>query len=84
MKIIRDGMEYELTAAEMRDIYEKMKLEYLKDDIASKAEEMEVELSDNDMTCIVNMVDKCLCNNDSYMESYWMTIEYVLKEQMEG
>lgn len=84
MKIVRNGIEYELTYAEMREVYEKMKLEYIKEDIAGKADEMEFELSDDDMNSVVNRVDKGLSNNDSYMESYWMTIEYVLKEQMEG
>ena len=84
MKIVRNGIEYELTYAEMREVYEKMKLEYIKEDIAGKADEMEFELSDDDMNSVVNRVDKGLSNNDSYMESYWMTIEYALKEQMEG
>lgn len=84
MKIVRNGIEYDLTYAEMREVYEKMKLEYIKEDIAGKADEMEFKLSDDDMNIVVNRVDKGLSNNDSYMESYWMTIEYALKEQMEG
>jgi hypothetical protein len=83
MKIIRDGVEYELTRAEMREVYEKMKAEYLREDVECKAEEMEIELSDTTMDYVVGRVEKCLSNNDSYMESYWMTIEYVLNEQVE-
>ena len=84
MNIIRNGIEYELTYAEMREIYEEMKLEYLKEDVESKAGEMEIELSDATIGRVVDRVDNGLSNNDSYMESYWMTIEYAIKEQMEG
>lgn len=83
MKIIRDGVEYELTLAEMREVYEKMKAEYLREDIEMKAEEMEIELSEATIDYVVSRVEKCLSNNDSYMESYWMTIECVLEEQVE-
>lgn len=84
MKIIRNGIEYELTRSEMREAYEKMKAEYLKEDIECKAEEMEIELSDTTIDYVAGRVDKCLGNNDSYWESYWMTIEYVLEENVEG
>ena len=84
MKIIRDGVEYELTRAEMQEVYEKMKAEYLREDIEAKADEMEIELSDTTMDYVAGRVDKCLSNNDSYWESYWTTIEYALEEQVEG
>ena len=80
MKIIRNGIEYELTSAEMREVYSKMKTEYLIEDIQSKADEMDVELSDENIKKIANSVDKALSNNDSYWESYWLTIEYVIRE----
>jgi hypothetical protein len=83
MKIIRNGIVYELTRAEMREVYEKMKAEYLREDIEIKAEEMEIELSDATIDYVVSRVEKCLSNNDSYMDSYWMTIECVLEEQVE-
>lgn len=80
MKIIRNGIEYKLTAAEMREVYNKMKTEYLIEDIQAKADEMEIELSDENIKKIANSVDKAIGNNDSYWESYWMTIEYVVRE----
>lgn len=83
MKIIRDSVEYELTSAEMREAYEIMKNKYLKCDVECKAEEMEVELSDSAIEYAANRVDKVLGNNDSYWESYWMTIENVINEQIE-
>ena len=84
MKITRNGSEYELTPAEMRVVYEKMKEEDLREDIQSRADEMEINLSETSMKCVVNEVDDCLSNNDSYWESYWMTIDYVLEEQGEN
>ena len=44
------------------------------------ADEKEIELSDDTMNDVIGRVEKCLGNNDSYMESYWTTIEYVLAE----
>ena len=83
MKIIRNGIEYKLTHEEMMEAYKKMKMEYLKEDIECMAEEKEIVLSNDSIYDIVDVVEKCLGNNDSYMESYWTTIECVLEEQME-
>lgn len=83
MKIIRNGIKYELTHEEMREAYEIMKKEYLREDIECMADEKEIELSDETLDYVVGRVEKCLGNNDSYMESYWTTIEYVLEEQVE-
>lgn len=80
MKIIRNGIEYKLTVAEMREVYNKMKTEYLIEDIQAKANEMEIELPNESIKRIANIVDKSLGNNDSYWESYWMTIECVIRE----
>lgn len=80
MKIIRNGIKYELTLEEMREAYEIMKNEYLREDIECMADEKEIELSDGVMNDVISRVKKCLGNNDSYMESYWTTIEYVLAE----
>ena len=80
MKITRNGVDYELTGTEMWLAYTEVKADCLKEDILSKAEDMEIELSDESIDRIANRVDKCIGNNDSYWDSYWMTIEYVLKE----
>ena len=84
MKIIRDGIEYQLTPAEMRVAYLEMKNEYLKDDIRCKAEEMEIELSDEHIEDIADYAEKWLGNNESLWESYWMTIEYIIEENTRG
>ena len=80
MKIIRNGNEYELTRSEMREAYLEMKNEYLKDDIRCKAEEMDIELSDEHIEDIADYAEKWLGNNESLWESYWMTIEYAIEE----
>jgi hypothetical protein len=79
MKIIRNGIEYELTWAEMRAAYEEKDREYLIEDIKCKAEEMEVELTEEKIKNAVDVVNSGLEHNDSYWESYWMTIEYVIE-----
>lgn len=80
MKIIRNGIGYELTREEMREAYEIMKSEYLREDIKFMADEKEINLPDDTMDYIIGKVEKSLGNNDSYMESYWITIEYVLED----
>lgn len=83
MKIIRNGNEIELTWAEMREVYEFMKRDYIKQDIAAKSEEMEIELSDKEIDSVADIVQSGLGNNDSYWESYWMTIEYAVEHRNE-
>ena len=73
-------IEHELTYEEMREIYWKMKQMYLEEDIKSSVEGMEIELEESDIKKIAARVDKGLSNNDSYWESYWMTIENVIEE----
>ena len=84
MKIVRNGIEYKMTYAEMREAYEIMHAEYLREDVLFRLEEMEIALSNETVDYIVQRVDKCLGNNDSYWESYWMTIENIIEENVEG
>lgn len=84
MKIVRNGMEIELTHDELREAFEIMHTRYLREDIESRIEDMEVEFPEETICYMVQRVDKCLSNNDSYWESYWMTIENIIEEQMEG
>lgn len=84
MKIIRNGNEYELTWQEMREAYDIMHREYLKEDIESRAEEMEVDLTEEDIMRIAAKANKALENNDSYWDSYWMSIEYAIENFKES
>lgn len=79
MKIIRNGNEYELTWQEMREAYVAMKREYVKEDIKDRAEQMDIALSEDDIEKIADDAENGLDNNDSMWDSYWMTIEYAIK-----
>lgn len=81
MKLIKNGIEIELTRAEMRKIYEFMRDGYVKEDIVHKAEEMEVELTKEEIEDAVDVVNSGLEHNDSYWESYWMTVEYAIESR---
>lgn len=83
MKLIKNGIEIELTRAEMRKIYEFMRDGYVKEDIVHKAEEMEVELTEEEIEDAVDVVNSGLEHNDSYWESYWMTVEYAIERRDE-
>ena len=48
MKIIRNGVEYELTWSEIFDAHREYERECFIEDIKAKAEEMEVDLFDED------------------------------------
>ena len=74
------GLTFDLTWQQMRHIYNSMALEYLTEDIESKAEDMEIDLSGHNLNSIAKRVRKTLENNDSFWESYWMSIEDVLEE----
>ena len=79
MKINRNGIEIELTWQEIREAYEIMNLEYFKEDVVSHAEEMNVKLTEEDVERIALAAKRGVDHNDSFWESYWMTIEYAIK-----
>lgn len=74
-------VEHELTWTEMRAVYDAMRREYLKEDIENKAEEMELELTDEEMETIIDLALDGLEKNDSYWECYWETIEYAIENK---
>lgn len=84
MKIIRNGIEIELTYAEMLQAYELMERNYRKEDIVCKAEEMEIELTKEEIDDIADSVDHALNNNNSYWDSYWLTIEDTIENRCSG
>ena len=89
MKIIRNGQEFDLTSEELRQAYEEKQEEYYIDDIGNKVrEDYEIEsCTDNsniDLGELARRFDRALDNNDSYWDSYWCTMEYVIEEYLEG
>lgn len=83
MKIIRNGQGFELTREECNKIYDALDREYKIEDIRSKLEEMEVKFDDKDLNMLVDKTDRALGKNDSYWDSYWSVIEYIIDEYKE-
>ena len=79
MKINRNGKEIELTWQEIREAYELMNLEYFKEDVVGRAEEMGKKLTEEDVNRIAVAAKRGIEHNDSYWESYWMTIKYAIE-----
>ena len=79
MKIVRNGVEYELTGTEEYEAYRKCKREFLIEDIKSKAIEMETDLTNADIDDIADRAERAIDNNDSLWDSYWRDIEYALE-----
>ena len=84
MKIIRDGKEIQLTDDEIFNAYKEYHHDCLKEDVLSKAEEMEVEIPDDLLNRVLYRADKTLDNNDSHWETYWMSIEYAIEDVLEN
>lgn len=80
MTITINGIEHELIFQEMLKVHREVEREYLKEDIISKAYDMDIYVPTEELDKVAERVNKTLENNDSYWESYWMSIEYVLKE----
>lgn len=79
MKIIRNGIEIELTNEEIREAHEIKKKEYLIEDICCKLEEMEIEMSEQEIEDVAGITESTLGNHDSYWECYWLSIEYAIE-----
>ena len=97
MKITRNGIEFELTDREIEDAYRERRRYYNMEDIKSKIENMideyEGEPEEEKLKAILedeetirdlaDAFDDALDNNDSYWESFWMTAENVILDELE-
>lgn len=97
MKIMRNGIEIELTEQEIEDAYRERRRYYNMEDIRSKLENMIEEydgeseepilkkfLEDEEaIRDLAEDFDNALDENDSFMESFWMTAEAVIKDAIE-
>lgn len=97
MKITRNGIEFELTDREIEDAYRERRRYYNMEDIKSKIENMieeyEGEPEEEKLKAILedeekirdlaDAFDNALDENDSFMESFWMTAENVILDELE-
>lgn len=84
MKIIRDGKEIELTNNEVYAAYKEYHGDCFREDVLGKIEEAEMDISDELLDKIIRRAEKTLDNNDSYWESYWISIEYAIEETLKN
>lgn len=86
MKIYRDGREYELTFSEMIQANDEYKLDCMIADVKSQYEqdEHEVELSEDQIKEVAIQALHNLGKNDSYYESYWMSVQYTLDDYIDN
>lgn len=80
MKATINGIEQELTFSEVHDIYQRYKRECLIEDIKSKAEDLEIDLTGKDIEKIATRANRAIDSNDGLWESYWLSIEYALED----
>lgn len=79
MKIIRNGVEYELTRRELYDAHEEYEYDCLIEDIKSKAEEMGINLTDENLDDIADSAQRAIDRDDYLWESRESDIEYALE-----
>ena len=82
MKIFRNGEAFELTFTEIIQAHEEYELECAMDDVESVHEqgEYDVNLSKEQIKEVARRTLRNLSKNDSYYESYWLTVEYTLDQ----
>lgn len=82
MKIYRDGKEFELTFNELMSAHEEYELDCMIEDVKSQyaQDEYDVELTDKQIEEVASLALHNLGKNDSYFESYWMSVEYILND----
>ena len=80
MTIYRDGKAIELTSEECRKVYDELDREYKVEDIKSRLEMLEVELDNVDE--LVDRFEHAIGNNDSFWDSYWYSMDYVIEEYL--
>lgn len=78
MKIIRNGVEYELTRSELYDAHREYEYDCLIEDIKAKAEEMGIDLTGEDLDDIAYLAERAIDRNDYLWDSRWRDIEYAL------
>lgn len=97
MKIKRNGIEIELTEQEIEDAYRERRRYYNMEDIRSKLENMIEEYEgepeepilkkfledDEAIRALAEDFDNALDENESFMESFWMTAEKVIEDAIE-
>lgn len=84
MKITRNGIEYELTAEELRKAYEEQEAEYEKADLLYRLEDYEItNVSEQQIGKMMQMFDKRLHRDDYYCEIYWEVMDAIIEEVME-
>ena len=86
MKIYRDGKEFELTFSEMIQANEEYKFDCMIEDVKEQYEngEYDVELTEKQFEEIASLALRAVSKNDSYYESYWMSVEYTLDDYIDN
>ena len=84
MKIFRDGKEFELTFSELMRAHEEYELDGAIEDVRSLIGPETPQLSDEQVREIAAQAMHNLSKNDSYFESYWMSVQYTLDDYIDN
>lgn len=86
MKIYRDGKEYELTFSEMIQAHEEYEFDCMIEDVKNQYAQSgyDIALSEEEIGTVASFALHNLSKNDSYYESYWMTVQYTLDNYIDN
>lgn len=84
MKIFRNGEAFELTFMELIQAHEEYELDCAMDDVRSLIGPETPKLSDEQVREIAVQAVHNLSKNDSYFESYWMSVKYTLGDYIDN
>lgn len=86
MKIYRNGIEIELTPAEIRQAHEEYNIFCKMEDVIGKFDEQYPDsyfkINENLQRSLAVKVEDALGKNDGYYEAYWATVENVLENNL--
>lgn len=82
MKIIRNGIEYELTVSELHEAHWEHEELNLIEDIKTRMEEMEIDPDGIAMDIVAYRAQRAIDRDDCLWDAYWRDIEYAIEEEI--
>ena len=86
MKIFRNGEAFELTFTEIIQAHEEYEFECAIEDVKGilNSGTRNIKLSEEQINEVAGLALHNLGKNDSYYESYWMSVEYTLDDYIDN
>lgn len=84
MKIIRNGIEYELTECELHEAYREREKLYRIEDIKIRMDKMKIDQVSIDMDAVLIRLQSAIDDDNYLWYSYWSDVEYAIKQEIDA